>query len=120
MHIAAAAGHADTVKLLLIAGGRALVETTDLSKRTPLSRACEMGRAAVVKTLIDSGAQVNDVKDQEGQSLLHWFVYFHFKDCQVNCRYAIVTGEMAKLLVGNFYVRSGEMVVSNNDRGSSK
>jgi len=78
MHTAAAAGHASTVRLLLLAGGSALVETTDLSKRTPLSRACEMGRAAVVETLIDSGAKVNDVKDQDGQSMLHWFVLvFH-------------------------------------------
>ena len=73
MHAAAAAGHASTVRVLLLAGGITLMEATDLSKRTPLSRACEMGRASVVETLIDSGAKV-DVKDQDGQSLLHWSV----------------------------------------------
>ena len=72
MHTAAAAGHASTIPLLFLAGGSALIEATDLCKRTPLSRACEMGRAAVVETLIETGAKVNEVKDQDGQSLLHW------------------------------------------------
>jgi ankyrin repeat protein len=78
MHAAAAAGHASTVQLLIRTGGSTLVEATDLSKRTPLSRACEMGRAAVVETLIDNGARVNDVKDHDGQSLLHWSVLFRY------------------------------------------
>lgn len=72
MHAAASAGHASTVRLLFEAGGLQLIEATDLAKCTPLSRACETGRVSVVETLIECGAKVADVKDQDGQSLLHW------------------------------------------------
>lgn len=63
------AGHANTVQLLLDNG--APVDVTDLSKHTPLLRACEMGHTDVAQTLIDYGAKVN-IQDQDGRSPLHW------------------------------------------------
>lgn len=65
------AGHANTVQLLLDNG--APVDVTDLSKHTPLLRACEMGHTDVAQTLIDYGAKVN-TQDQDGRSPLHWYV----------------------------------------------
>ena len=71
LHAAALAGHPSTVKLLLEYGSQ--IDATDVSKHTPLFRACEMGHTDVVQTLIDFGARV-DVLDHNERSPLHWYV----------------------------------------------
>jgi len=72
VHVAASAGHTSTVQLLLKSGCASLMNAKDLMKRTPLSHACEMGRIKIVEALIASGANINDVQDRDGLSLLHW------------------------------------------------
>jgi len=72
VHAAASAGHTSTVQLLLKSDAATLTDAKDLTKRTPLSHACEMGHVKVIETLIANGACVNDGQDQDGLSLLHW------------------------------------------------
>jgi len=72
VHVAASAGHTSTVQLLLKSDAAVLIDAKDLTKRTPLSHACEMGHVKVIQALIANGACVNDAQDQDGLSLLHW------------------------------------------------
>ena len=72
VHAAASAGHTSTVQLLLESDAATLIDARDLSKRTPLSHACEMGHVKVIEALIANGADVNDAQDQDDLSLLHW------------------------------------------------
>jgi len=72
IHVAASAGHAGTVLLLLKSDTAALMNARDFTKRTPLSHACEVGYIKVIEALIANGANINDDRDQDGLSLLHW------------------------------------------------
>lgn len=53
LHAASLSGHVSTVKLLL--EKRAMVDSLDVMKHTPLFRACEMGHRDVILTLIKGG-----------------------------------------------------------------
>jgi len=72
VHAAASAGHTSTVQLLLKTDSPLLMNAKDLAKRIPLSHACEMGHIKVVEALIAVAANIDDAKDQDGLSLLHW------------------------------------------------
>jgi len=89
VHVAAAAGHTSTVHLLLKSGSPLLMNAKDLVKRTPLSHACEMGRIKVVQSLIAAGANINDVQDRDGLSLLHWAAVGGHADV---CQFLITAG----------------------------
>jgi len=84
IHAAASAGHSSTVQLLLNNECAALMDAKDLTKRTPLSYACEMGHIKVMEVLIANGACITDAQDQDGLSLLHWAaVGGHADVCQL-------------------------------------
>ena len=63
LHLAAAKGRADTVQVLLRAGGAAFVNAFSQLHETPLGAAARNGHAAAASVLLDAGAEI-DAHDQ--------------------------------------------------------
>ncbi len=68
LHLAAANGHVDIVRLLLDKG--AALEVRDAQHRSPLSVAAQSGHAAVVRLCAERGAQL-EITDERGRTPLH-------------------------------------------------
>ncbi len=72
LHLAAGAGHAAAIKVLLQTGGHPNVK--DRNGDTPLHDAARMGRTAAVKVLLRGGANI-DGRAKNGETPLHNAVF---------------------------------------------
>ena len=71
LHVAAAAGHLEMVRLLLVKG--ASVNRANEKGATPLHRAID--HPAVVALLLEHGAEV-DAADEQGRTPIHWLARY--------------------------------------------
>ena len=75
MHVAADAGSAEAVRLLLRQGGADVNAPREEDRRSPLHIAVNDSHADVVETLLASGANVN-AADVDGWQSLHVAAYY--------------------------------------------
>lgn len=74
LHWASAHGHERLVTKLLKAGSKAAINDQDSEGRTPLHSATVQGNVAVVKILVDNGADT-EVRDRKGWTPLHYAAF---------------------------------------------
>lgn len=96
LHLAAALGNVDVVKLLIAAGARCNVR--DDNFLSPLHRACRNNHDLVVKSLIDAGANIDD-RDR------NWITPLHV--CAANNSLECVKLFMDKIVNKNVTDRNG-------------
>ena len=78
--LAAEAGFAGVIQVLLDHGADINARTGGQNRVTPLHMAAAKGRSAVVKMLLQAGAEVN-VRDIKEQTPLHWALAAEQPDC---------------------------------------
>ena len=80
LHHACHAGQLDVVQYLVEKGGE--INATTLNGGTPLTRAIESSRDAVVRYLIGCGVKVQ-TENRKGEFRARQFLYVCFRECQV-------------------------------------
>ncbi|KAG4436337.1 hypothetical protein IFR05_008190 [Cadophora sp. M221] len=81
LHHAAGYGNAETVKVLIAAGGD--IEAKNFDGRRPLHMACFKGKADCVRELLKSGADIEAVDDSTWKSLHFAASYGHLKVIEI-------------------------------------
>ena len=80
LHLAAEAGFANVIQVLLDNGADINTRTGGQNHVTPLHMATAKGRSDVVKMLLQAGAEVN-ARDIKEQTPLHWALVAEQPDC---------------------------------------
>jgi ankyrin repeat protein len=89
---------------VLLAKDPSLVNAQDSSGATAMHKAAFVGNAAIVKVLIDSGADVN-IKDQFGETPLKQAEFFGRDEVAAMIRKAAAKGSPGKATPGNTAIK---------------